>query len=188
MLRTLIIAVALPVLVAGVACSGDGGSGTCIDTTSQKCSGVLVPNLCPGPATEECCVTDFGNCPGGVCQMKNIPCKGHYVAGECPGPAGVECCTTGGGGGINRTEIMKRAQTWVDAQIPYCQCSGGPPTECCGVCPYCSDYRCDCSGYVSYTWNLGKGYTTSTLPEVRSLDSLIMGLLFYCGGKQTYGR
>lgn len=66
--------------------------------------------------------------------------------------------------GISRSEVMSRAQSWVDAKIPYCQCNG--PQECCGKCPYCSDYRCDCSGYVSYTWKLGRGYTTSTLPQV----------------------
>lgn len=85
---------------------------------------------------------------------------------------------SGAPGGLNRSVIMARAQQWVDAQIPYCQCSGGPPTECCGVCPYCADYRCDCSGYVSFTWELGRGYTTSTLPEVShqiSKDELLPG-------------
>jgi hypothetical protein len=67
---------------------------------------------------------------------------------------------------ITRAEVMARAQMWVDKKIPYCQCAGGPPTECCGTCPFCSDYRCDCSGYVSYCWNLGTGYVTSTLHEV----------------------
>jgi hypothetical protein len=142
-LRSIVFALALPAFATAQACSGDGGSGSCINTNTQKCAGIVVAGQCPGPANVECCVTDFGQCPGGKCQVKNTPCSGHYVAGECPGPASVECCNTGSGG-INRTEIMKRAQTWVDAQIPYCQCSGGPPTECCGVCPYCSDYRCDC--------------------------------------------
>lgn len=67
---------------------------------------------------------------------------------------------------ISRAEVMSRAQSWVDAKIPYCQCAGGPASECCGNCPHCSDYRCDCSGYVSYCWDLGRGYTTDTLPEV----------------------
>lgn len=31
---------------------------------------------------------------------------------------------------------------------------------------YCIADRCDCSGYVSYIWDLGSGYTTRTLPEV----------------------
>jgi hypothetical protein len=67
---------------------------------------------------------------------------------------------------ITRAEVMQRAQSWVDAKIPYCQCAGGPATECCGSCPHCATYRCDCSGYVSYCWNLGTGYTTISLPEV----------------------
>lgn len=66
--------------------------------------------------------------------------------------------------GISRSDVMKRAEDWVQRQIPYCQCNGA--AECCGSCPYCGTYRCDCSGYVSYCWNLGTGYSTSTLPQV----------------------
>lgn len=42
----------LPVLAAaqGAACSGDGGSGTCINKDKQSCSGILVANQCAGPA------------------------------------------------------------------------------------------------------------------------------------------
>jgi len=65
---------------------------------------------------------------------------------------------------ITRSEVIQRAKEWTAKKIPYCQCNG--PKECCGSCPYCSKYRCDCSGYVSYTWGLPYGYTTSTLPEV----------------------
>ena len=31
-------------------------------------------------------------------------------------------------------------------KVPYCQCN----SDCCGKCPYCDSYRCDCSGYVTY--------------------------------------
>eukprot|EP00762_Andalucia_godoyi_P004594 ANDGO_05156.mRNA.1 hypothetical protein ACA1_391420 len=65
---------------------------------------------------------------------------------------------------ISRAEVIQRAQEWADKKIPYCQCNG--PEECCGDCPYCSSYRCDCSGYVSYTWALPYGYDTKTLPDV----------------------
>jgi hypothetical protein len=76
-------------------CSGDGGSGTCIDKTKQKCvNGELVAGQCPGGNNIECCVTNWGSCPGGTCQMTTKGCSGHYVAGECPGPADVECCST----------------------------------------------------------------------------------------------
>jgi hypothetical protein len=71
---------------------------------------------------------------------------------------------TSGLKGITRDEVMTRAREWVDKKIPYCQCNG--PAECCGSCPYCKDYRCDCSGYVSYTWGLPYGYNTNTLPDV----------------------
>jgi len=61
---------------------------------------------------------------------------------------------------------MACAHDWVVRKIPYCQCSGGPPSECCGTCPYCAKYRCDCSGFVSYCLKASRGYTTSTLPQV----------------------
>jgi hypothetical protein len=79
----------------GEACSGDGGHGICIDKTKAPCSnGELVSGQCPGNANIECCVTNWGSCPGGTCQMKTKECAGHYEAGECPGPADVECCTS----------------------------------------------------------------------------------------------
>jgi hypothetical protein len=66
--------------------------------------------------------------------------------------------------GVTREEILTRAQSWVHEKVPYCQCNGA--AECCGNCPHCSTYRCDCSGYVSYAWKLPYGYTTRTLPGV----------------------
>eukprot|EP01028_Stygiella_incarcerata_P009142 TRINITY_DN4250_c0_g1_i1.p1 TRINITY_DN4250_c0_g1~~TRINITY_DN4250_c0_g1_i1.p1 ORF type:complete len:197 (+),score=22.23 TRINITY_DN4250_c0_g1_i1:118-708(+) len=65
---------------------------------------------------------------------------------------------------VTREEILTRAQSWVHEKVPYCQCNGAE--ECCGNCPYCSSYRCDCSGFVSYAWKLPHGYTTKTLPSV----------------------
>jgi hypothetical protein len=47
---------------------------------------------------------------------------------------------------IQRSEVLRRAKEWVDKKIPYCQCNG--PEECCGHCPHCGSFRCDCSGYV----------------------------------------
>ncbi|WP_354641606.1 peptidoglycan-binding protein [Kitasatospora camelliae] len=53
-----------------------------------------------------------------------------------------------------RAEILRRAQTWVDQQVPY------------SMSRYWSDgYRQDCSGYVSMAWGLGSSQTTWTLPQ-----------------------
>jgi len=65
---------------------------------------------------------------------------------------------------ITRADVMSRAMDWVNRKIPYCQCNG--PAECCGSCPYCGSYRCDCSGGVSYWWNAGHGYVTSTFNQI----------------------
>jgi hypothetical protein len=65
---------------------------------------------------------------------------------------------------ITRAEVLARARVWVKESIPYCQCNG--PEECCGHCPFCGTYRCDCSGYVSHCWNAGHGYTTRSMHEV----------------------
>jgi hypothetical protein len=51
-----------------------------------------------------------------------------------------------------------RAQSWVDAHVPYSQSS--THTNRYGT------YRQDCSGYVSLAWALPSSYTTATLPGV----------------------
>lgn len=69
---------------------------------------------------------------------------------------------------ITRTHVIERAKRWIQSAQPYSTCG----SDACGYCAFCdanSDhprYRCDCSGYVSYSWRLRTGYVTSTLPEV----------------------
>ncbi|MEV0675115.1 FG-GAP-like repeat-containing protein [Actinosynnema sp. NPDC050436] len=56
---------------------------------------------------------------------------------------------------IDRAEVRKRAQTWIDEQVPYSQSL------------YHSNqygtYRQDCSGYVSMAWGMDNSYTTYSL-------------------------
>lgn len=53
---------------------------------------------------------------------------------------------------------ITRAQSWVDAAVPYSQTAYY--TNQYGT------YRTDCSGYVSMAWQLGSSYNTRTLPNV----------------------
>ncbi|MEV7026548.1 peptidoglycan-binding protein [Kitasatospora sp. NPDC093558] len=54
---------------------------------------------------------------------------------------------------VTRAQIIQRAQSWVDQQVPY------------SMGRYWSDgYRQDCSGFVSMAWGLGTSQTTWTLP------------------------
>jgi len=61
---------------------------------------------------------------------------------------------------ITRQEVRDRTQAWVNAQVPYNQ----------GAYP--DGFRADCSGFVSYGWNLRdnagntRSLTTWTLPNV----------------------
>ncbi len=55
---------------------------------------------------------------------------------------------------ISRDTVLARAQTWVDAQIPYSQTR------------YHGGYRTDCSGYVSMCWATGMSWTTATFHDV----------------------
>jgi hypothetical protein len=56
---------------------------------------------------------------------------------------------------VERATMIARAQTWVDAKVPYNQGA-----------TY-AGYREDCSGYVSMAWELaGPGLTTETLDTV----------------------
>lgn len=55
---------------------------------------------------------------------------------------------------VSRSDMIARAQKWVDAHVPYNQ--GG----------YYGGYREDCSGFVSMAWELSSSLTTQTLPTV----------------------
>ncbi|CAN5475867.1 hypothetical protein BH09MYX1_BH09MYX1_26340 [soil metagenome] len=60
---------------------------------------------------------------------------------------------------ITRGEIMTRAQQWVNLGVPYCGgVRGGTDYICGGTCYRPSaawnNYRTDCSGYVSWAWQV----------------------------------
>ena len=150
--------------------------------------------LCPGPDNCECTMGEacgaelnwtlarsaLGGCNGKCRTVTHDRCGGPA---ECL-LAGAECGSGPGpapGPGPNRATIIDRAKNWCARKIPYCQCNG--PAECCGTCPYCNPYRCDCSGYVSWCLELPYGYTTDTLPEVShriSKDELLPGDFMDC--------
>ncbi|WP_157254295.1 hypothetical protein [Nonomuraea typhae] len=68
------------------------------------------------------------------------------------------CATYAANRTTSRSEALVRAQTWIDARVPYSQsaCHGNQYGE----------YRTDCSGYVSMAWGLRHSYTTATLYQV----------------------
>ncbi|MYV98115.1 hypothetical protein GT354_07450, partial [Streptomyces sp. SID3343] len=74
-------------------------------------------------------------------------------------------------GPITRSEIMARAQSWVDEGVPYSQSKWWSDSN--------GSYRQDCSGFVSMSWHLGSSRVTWTLDDVAiklgSLDDLQPG-------------
>jgi hypothetical protein len=62
-------------------------------------------------------------------------------------------------GPITRSEVIARAQYWVDHRVPYSQSASYPDQQG-------RNYRTDCSGYVSMAWHLSSSLVTSTLPNV----------------------
>ncbi|WP_371503098.1 hypothetical protein OG871_38035 [Kitasatospora sp. NBC_00374] len=74
-------------------------------------------------------------------------------------------------GQIARSEIIARAQNWVDQAVPYSQSLWHSDSN--------GSYRQDCSGLVSMAWHLGSSRVTSTLDDVStrlgSLDDLQPG-------------
>ncbi|WP_432096972.1 FG-GAP repeat domain-containing protein [Streptomyces sp. bgisy100] len=76
------------------------------------------------------------------------------------------------GGAISRTEMIQRAQYWVDEGVPYSQSRYYRD-------PQGRTYRTDCSGMVSMAWHLPTSATTWTLPNystrLGSLDDLKPG-------------
>ncbi|MEU9097511.1 FG-GAP-like repeat-containing protein [Streptomyces sp. NPDC048361] len=73
---------------------------------------------------------------------------------------------SGVGGSISRAEVLTRAKTWSDVNVPYSQTSY--------LTSYGNKYRTDCSGFVSMAWNLATssgnnwGETTGTLMNFTS--------------------
>jgi hypothetical protein len=80
--------------------------------------------------------------------------------------------TSSVGGAIARSEILSRAQYWVDQDVPYSQSAYYRD-------PAGRTYRTDCSGMVSMAWHLNRSETTGTLPRLStrlgSLDDLQPG-------------
>lgn len=54
-------------------------------------------------------------------------------------------------GAITRTEVLRRATSWVKHRVGYSQHR------------YYAGYRRDCSGFVSMAWRLDKSYTSRTI-------------------------
>ena len=75
---------------------------------------------------------------------------------------------------VTRQEAVDRAQQWVDAGMPYCQCPNHGYDKL-GLCtrpdnPAWDAYRSDCSGLVSWAWDLGApGLVTGTLWNVATI-------------------
>jgi len=79
--------------------------------------------------------------------------KSFTVPSQCQ--SAMEFHHEGDVGCVQRNTMMSRAQSWVNAHVPYNQ--GGTY----------GGYREDCSGYVSMCWETSKpGYTTETMPSI----------------------
>jgi uncharacterized membrane protein YgcG len=84
--------------------------------------------------------------------------QGGHREGE--GPRGEVTATTSSA--ITSDDALSRAQQWVTAKLLYCQSANGQPdddTSCSSVCmresnPAWDPYRSDCSGFVSWAWDL----------------------------------
>ena len=128
----------------------------------------------------------------GVCETTSSCAAAGNVSTPdyCPGPANVQCCTTSGSGtsgttstgtnsmmGLVSNAAVNTAEQWVNVKMPYCQAvNGGKELDsaCYNVtgrtCTRSgaannstwNKYRSDCSGLVSYAWQLkAPGLTTS---------------------------
>jgi lysozyme len=83
-------------------------------------------------------------------------------------------------GDIARSTVIANAEEWVTAKLAYCQSPDGEPdpdTSCAGTCertsnPEWDPYRSDCSGFVSWAWQLpAPGLVTSEFAPFETGDS-----------------
>ncbi|MFJ3205797.1 hypothetical protein [Streptomyces sp. NPDC086989] len=81
----------------------------------------------------------------------------HYAKSDSTGTIGKQAAP---GGPVTREQIISRAKSWVEQEVPYSQTSGWKDEATGGA------YRRDCSGFVSMTWQLRTSLTTETLSSV----------------------
>jgi hypothetical protein len=81
---------------------------------------------------------------------------------------------------VTRSQVIANAEQWVSAMLTYCQSPNGQPdgdTSCSSVCmrtsnPQWDPYRSDCSGFVSWAWELPPpGLVTGDFAPIGSSDS-----------------
>ena len=112
-----------------------------------------------------------------------------FVVAGCTGS--VDGTSTGGGddqmampdAGPSVPTPIARGQLWVDAKVPYCQAANHErdyDSACASTCerpdnPEWDPYRSDCSGFVSWAWELpAPGHVTSTFaPFDMSITNVI---------------
>src|SRR3954463_16145287 len=73
---------------------------------------------------------------------------------------------------VTVADVMSRAQTWVDLQVPYCGgVNGGTDYICGGTCqrPHAAwdNFRTDCSGFVSWAWQIMDDPTSDAFSQDR---------------------
>jgi len=113
-------------------------------------------------AAATCSVNGF---PGTCKSISSCIAEAEYTAvpGHCSGPADEQCCIqqTEAKAGCG-TSAVKRAMTWVNADVQYCQAAQGEhdyDNACASICVRAHNrawdpYRSDCSGFVSYAYGL----------------------------------
>ncbi|MDX2394131.1 RICIN domain-containing protein [Streptomyces sp. DK15] len=70
------------------------------------------------------------------------------------------------GESVTRDQVIKRAQAWVDAEVPYSSNGLGSPFSWWADDVTGGRYRQDCSGFVSMAWQLKSSLSTRSLPSV----------------------
>ncbi|MCB5167898.1 peptidoglycan-binding protein [Streptomyces bambusae] len=142
------------VTAAGVVLGGGGGTAAAVDG----------PAAGPSPGPGAAAGAPEPETPQGR------PGVLHGPGAPLPGPGPTEPAPVRR---IDRATIIKRAQLWLDAKVPY------------SMAKYWTDgYRQDCSGYVSMAWDLGSNEWTGSLDTFATpitKDELLPGdmLLFH---------
>ncbi|KAF8207760.1 hypothetical protein K438DRAFT_1575129 [Mycena galopus ATCC 62051] len=102
-------------------CSGTGGVGVCISTSSCSASGgTSTSGLCPDdPTNIKCCTKSpctSAVLGGGVCRFTNTCTGNHYsISGLCPGPSDFKCCAPCVGVGRRDEELGE-----LEKRLPVC--------------------------------------------------------------------